>query len=69
VRVKMIAGISGTFDGNDWPARGEVADLPDAVAVDAIAAGFAEPASAVEVESADAGPLTAAAVRTGRKRS
>ena len=44
MRVKMRATVSGTRDGVEWPARGEVAELPDAEAMDYIAAGICEPA-------------------------
>lgn len=65
MRVKMLAGLSGTWDGNDWPARGEVADLPAAVAVDLVNAGFAEAVADV-VETASAEPAEVAA-RRGRR--
>lgn len=42
MRVRMLAGISGTYDGNNWPKVGEEAELPDAVAVDVINSGLAE---------------------------
>ena len=41
MKVKMNTQLSGTRDGADWPAPGEVADLPDAEAADMIAAGLA----------------------------
>lgn len=45
MKVKMNTQLSGTRDGADWPAVGEVADLPEAEATDLIAAGLA---SAIE---------------------
>lgn len=47
MKVKMNTHLSGTRNGADWPAAGEVADLPDAEAADMIAAGLAS-----EVEQA-----------------
>lgn len=47
MKVKMNTQLSGTRNGADWPAVGEVADLPDAEAADMIAAGLAS-----EVEQA-----------------
>jgi hypothetical protein len=32
----MLIEISGTIDGEPWPARGETADLPDPIANDLI---------------------------------
>jgi hypothetical protein len=49
MRVQMLTGLTGTHDGEDWPPAGAVADLPDALASDLIAAGHA---SAVEVPAA-----------------
>lgn len=43
MKVKMLVAVSGTRDGEAWPARGETADLPDAEAADLCAAGLAEP--------------------------
>jgi hypothetical protein len=54
MRVTMKATISGTRDGADWPAVGEVVHLPDAEAEDMIAAGLAVPAPAPEPEKATA---------------
>lgn len=55
MRVQMRTAITGTRNGEDWPAVGGEIDLPDAEARDMIAAGLA-------VEVADAPkPQTAAA--------
>lgn len=55
MRVQLLTAITGTRDGQDWPAAGESVDLPDAEARDMIAAGLV-------VEVADAPkPQTAAA--------
>ena len=50
-RVKMLVGISGTRNGQDWPPRGGEIALPDGEAGDLVAAGYAELVSTV-VESA-----------------
>lgn len=58
MKVKMIADIRGTRDGEDWPAAGSIAELPDAEAADLIMNGYAIDPSAVEddvdEETADA---------------
>lgn len=64
MKVTLTTSISGTRDGEDWPARGATIDLPDAEAVAMINAGLAAPA-ADEVEKADAAPK---AERATRKR-
>jgi len=40
----MKITISGLRDGEPWPGRGEIADVPEAEAIQLIAAGQAEPA-------------------------
>ncbi|AKN71232.1 hypothetical protein QR97_27890 [Streptomyces sp. PBH53] len=42
MRVRMKVTLSGTRDGEAWPPRGELVDLPDAEAADMVAAGLAE---------------------------
>ena len=64
MKVKMIASITGTRDGQDWPAAGETVDLPDAEARDLVAGGLAaeldkQAALAVETAAVEA-PETAA---------
>jgi hypothetical protein len=39
----MRASITGTRNGDEWPARGQEIDLPDAEAVDLLNAGLAVP--------------------------
>lgn len=39
--VQMVAGISGTRNGQDWPAPGCTLDVPAAEAAELIAAGLA----------------------------
>lgn len=41
MKVKMIVSITGTRNGQDWPAAGETVDLPDAEARDLVAGGLA----------------------------
>lgn len=48
----MKARISGTRDGQDWPAPGETVDMPDVEAVVLLNAGLAAPAPEVEPERA-----------------
>jgi hypothetical protein len=43
MRIRMRVLISGTRDGQEWPARGSVFELPDGEAQDLIRAGMAEP--------------------------
>ena len=52
MRVTMKLQISGTRNGEPWPARGETIDLPDDEAAALVAQGAAEPAG----ETADATP-------------
>jgi hypothetical protein len=42
MKVQMIADISGTRNGVDWPQRGGTIDLPDDEAAHLVAAGLAE---------------------------
>ena len=43
MKVRMKVAVSGTRNGQDWPAKGEEIDLPDGEAADLCAAGLAEP--------------------------
>lgn len=54
MKVKMIADIRGTRDGEDWPAAGSIAELPDAEAADLIMNGYAVDPADAEDETADA---------------
>lgn len=68
MKVVMRARISGTRNGVDWPAPGEVVELPDAEAVDMLAAGLAAPVGAAAPETASAPePETAAAPKPRRR--
>jgi hypothetical protein len=68
VRVVLKVDITGLRDGVEWPARGQVVDLPDAEAVDLLNAGLARSVS-------DERPVESAAIDTkpqnpkSRKRS
>ncbi|MFJ1765061.1 hypothetical protein ACIOD2_32370 [Amycolatopsis sp. NPDC088138] len=44
MRVTMKASVSGSRDGQSWPAIGETVDLPDEEAVHLCGAGIAAPA-------------------------
>lgn len=64
-RVKMIAQISGTRDGKDWPAPGETLTCSKAEADDLVRAGLAvAPGAEDENALADVAPETA--TRTGK---
>ena len=52
MQVRLLATITGTRDGQDWPKRGEVTDLPSAEAVDLINAGIAEAVAVSSLETA-----------------
>jgi hypothetical protein len=52
MKVKMIAEIRGTRDGEDWPARGAIAEFPEDEAADLIMNGYAIDPADVE-DSAD----------------
>jgi hypothetical protein len=43
VLVKLLISISGTRNGQEWPPRYSVMDLPDAEAMDYCQAGYAIP--------------------------
>lgn len=60
----MIAGISGTRNGVDWPPVGGSVDVPDAEAADLIRAGLA---SVPEKKSAPA-PETAVAPKAETRK-
>lgn len=71
MKVRMIVEISGTRDGEEWPKRGEVIDLPEAEALDYIAAGLceADTTPAPVTETATVEPVKETAARKpGRPR-
>lgn len=48
----MKVQVSGTRNGEDWPAPGQVVDLPDAEAVSLLNQGMAVPVEEIPAESA-----------------
>ena len=56
--VRMLVKLSGTRDGVEWPAVGEVLVCPDEEAASLIGTCLAAPAKATanQVETADGGP-------------
>jgi hypothetical protein len=73
MKVKMIASITGTRDGHDWPAAGETVELPDAEARDLVASGLAveldrKAAPLVEAAAVEA-PETAAGPKPRARRA
>lgn len=40
--IRMLIDMSGTRDGEPWPAKGEEAELPTAAAAHLVASGVAE---------------------------
>ena len=55
MKVQMIAGISGSRDGVDWPPTGGVLECSDSEGTDLIAAGLAKPyEKPSKLETADA---------------
>jgi hypothetical protein len=63
MKVRLLVVLTGTRDGIDWPARGEVVDLPQSEAEHMIAVGQAAPIIEV-VESAAAAPAVESAADT-----
>ncbi|MGA5330955.1 hypothetical protein ACPCJT_20220 [Streptomyces griseoincarnatus] len=56
MRVRMRVTISGTRDGEPWPERGSVVDLPDDEAKAMVAGGLAEEASSEPAEEQAVNP-------------
>lgn len=54
MKVKLKVSLTGTRNGEDWPARGEVVDLPADEAAHMIAGGLAVPVDEPKVEKAAA---------------
>lgn len=52
MKVRMNVSISGTHDGQPWPPKGDVVDLPSDHAAALCAAGHAEPVADTGVEKA-----------------
>ena len=81
MQVKMIAQLTGTRDGEDWPRVGATIDLPDAEAADLIMNGYAVDPTDVEdddvedddvedddVETADAPSVDVETAKPSRRR-
>lgn len=71
MQVKMIAQLTGTRDGEDWPRVGATIDLPDAEAADLIMNGYAVDPTDVEdddVETADAPSVDVETATPSRRR-
>lgn len=60
MRIRLLIDISGTIDGEDWPRKGGEIDVPEHVAGDLIANGFAEPVTrkTEKVETTTVNPVT-----------
>lgn len=56
MRVRMLAHISGTRDGQHWPPVGGEITVPDAEGAELCAAGIAVPVAEIAVERAVAAP-------------
>ncbi len=57
MKVRMKVDVSGTRNGQEWPRRGQVMELPDDEAAQYCANGMAEPvADTGEVETATTPP-------------
>lgn len=52
MKVRLRGDISGTRDGQDWPPRGTVIDLPDDEAASLCQTGMAVPVPADDVRAA-----------------
>lgn len=69
----MKVSITGTIDGQVWPERGGEIELPDHLASDLVANGYADPvekaAKAAKVEAASVDPVVeTATVKPARAR-
>lgn len=60
MKIKMKTNITGTIDGQEWPAIGGTIILADLVASDMIANGFAELDDTVETAAVNPVQETAA---------
>jgi hypothetical protein len=67
MKVKMLVGITGTLNGQPWPQRGEIADLPDQVAEDLLINKYAERVSNSKVEAAAVDPVEETASKPAPK--
>ncbi|MFD7428410.1 hypothetical protein ACFV6Z_15380 [Streptomyces sp. NPDC059818] len=69
MRIRMLQQMSGTRNGEDWPARGAVTDLPTGEAQHLVASGIAEEVGdEPEVETATA-PTTSEEKRPAARKT
>lgn len=68
MRVRLLATISGTRDGVEWPARGGFVDLPESEAADLIRSGLAAADGSEVVETAAIEPHEKAVVPPAKRR-
>ena len=69
MKVRMKVQMSGTRNGEEWPAKGEVAELPTAEAAHYVASGIAEEVTAPEAAPEQPETATApAAEKRARSR-
>lgn len=68
MRVRMKVTISGTRDGQPWPERGGVKDLPDDEAKHMVAAGLAEEHDGEEAAEENAANRGEPEKATGRRK-
>lgn len=66
MRIRMKQTISGTRNGQEWPARGEIADIPTGEAQHLVASGIAE--EVTDTEGQEPQVETATAPATAEKR-
>lgn len=59
MQIRMKVHLSGTRDGQEWPSRGSVIDLPDSEATDYINAGVADAVTTFPAPVETATPPTA----------
>lgn len=50
MKIRMLVQMTGTRDGQPWPAKGQEANLPTAAAAHLISAGVAEEVTADEAD-------------------
>ena len=68
MKVKLLAQISGTRDGEGWPAPGTVIDLPDDEATSMINSGLCAAVVGAPTEAAAIEPAETATAPKARKR-
>lgn len=69
MRVVMLVSLSGMRNGQDWPSRGTVIDLPDAEAKDYIRGGMARPADPEDDVEKAVAPTEAVETRAITRKS